>query len=88
MDSNNALKENVGETFEQVRIREQTHARLRLHNLCNFMEEHNGKWISGWECNFLASLRDNLKLTTDVITERQQETLETIYKRLEQGKHL
>jgi len=83
-NSATATKQNRGETFEQIRIREQTHARLRLHNLMAFLQEHDGKWMTAWECNFVASLHDNQKMMpSEVITERQQSTLEAIYSKLQ-----
>lgn len=75
-------------TFEQVVTEEQTHARLRLHLLCEFMREKDGKFITTWECNFLSSLDDNQKLHKEVITEGQRSTLAVIYNRLVQGGHL
>lgn len=63
-------------------------ARTRFNRVVEFMNTHDGKYVTTWEFNFLANLRDNLKLHSDVITERQEETINVIFNRLVEGGHL
>lgn len=65
--------------------KEQDHYHQLVDKLVDFCEEHDGKHVSTWECDFIDSVHaERGRMSGYHITERQRSTIDNIFDKLTQ----
>lgn len=69
---------------DKMMVRIQEKYRDRLEKFVDFQRQHDGRYLTAWECNFIDALnleRNNMPKTFH-ITERQRSTMDAIYSKI------